>query len=273
MLIFGQDKKLRFNMMNYGPDSVSKPTVPALIRGFAILDLLAREPGLTFTEIHTRLGLPKSSAFHLLATLCGLGVLQSQPDGRYGLGLRLSELGAAAAGQSHIDRDAQPHLRAFARRARLTCHLGVLEGHEAVYLCKEECDQDIKINNTWVGKRLCLNRSALGKVLLAWLPEAEMDEMISFIDWEKKTPNTLGDPDALKADLALVRARGWAIDDEEDVPNIRCVAAPVTDANGKIIAAISAVGTILQINEDRFSQLADQLLVLSKEITKSIFNR
>lgn len=257
--------------MNSGQGSTSKPTVPALIRGFAILDLLAKESGLTFTDIHTRLRLPKSSTFHLIATLCRLGVLQSHPDGGYGLGLRLSELGAAAAGQSHIDRDAQPYLRAFARRAQLTCHLGVLEGHEAVYLCKEECEQEIKINNTWVGKRLSLNRSALGKVLLAWLPEAEMDQLISFIDWEGKTPNTLSDPAALKADLARVRDRGWATDDEEDVPNIRCVAAPVTDSKGKIIAAISAVGTILQIDEGRFSILADQLRSLSKEITQSIY--
>lgn len=259
--------------MNFDRDSSSKPAVPALIRGFAILDLLARQPGLTFTDIHSRLGLPKSSAFHLIATLCRLGVLQSLPDGGYVLGLRLSELGAAATGQNHIDRDAQPYLRAFARRAQLTCHLGVLEGHEAVYLCKEECQQEIKINNTWVGKRLSLNRSALGKVLLAWLPEAEMDELISFIDWDRKTANTLSSPAELKADLARVRDRGWATDDEEDVPNIRCVAAPVTDGKGKIIAAISAVGTILQINEARFPVLANQLLDLSKEITASIYKK
>jgi len=248
----------------------TKPTVPALIRGFAILDLLAREPGLSFTEIHTRLRLPKSSAFHLIATLCRLGVLQSRPGGRYGLGLRLSELGAAAAAQTPIDREAQPFLRAFARRARLTVHLGVLEGHEAVYLCKEECEQEIKINNTWVGKRLALNRSALGKILLAWLPEAEIDELMPLIDWDRKTPNTLSSPIALKHDLALVRTRGWAVDDEEDVPNIRCVAAPVIDGSGKVIAAISAVGTILQVSQERFEILAEQLCHVSAEISRNI---
>ena len=257
--------------MNFTGDMASKPTVPALIRGFAILDLLAREPGLTFTDIHTRLRLPKSSAFHLIGTLCRLGVLQAQPDGRYGLGLRLSELGAAAAAQMPIDREAQPFLRAFARRAQLTCHLGVLEGHQAVYLCKEECEQEIKINNTWVGKRLALNRSALGKILLAWLPAAEIDELMPLVDWERKTPSTMCSPAELKGDLALVRARGWATDDEEDVPNIRCVAAPVLDGKGKVIAAISAVGTILQISRPRFGILAGELLGLSAEITRNIY--
>ena len=257
--------------MNSALDPASKPTVPALIRGFAILDLLAREPGLTFTDIHRRLCLPKSSAFHLITTLCRLGALQSQSDGRYGLGLRLSELGAAAAEQTPIDRGAQPYLRAYARRARLTCHLGVLEGHEAVYLCKEEADQEIKISNTWVGKRLSLNRSALGKILLAWRPDAEVEEFMPLIDWDRKTPNTLTSPDELKADLAVVRDRGWAIDDEEDVSNVRCIAAPVRDGKGKVIAAISAVGTILQIARDRYPVLADELRDVSAEITRNIY--
>jgi DNA-binding IclR family transcriptional regulator len=257
--------------MNFVGDIASKPTVPALIRGFAILDLVAREPGLSFTDIHTRLRLPKSSTFHLIATLCRLGVLQSRPDGRYGLGLRLFELGAAAAAQMPVDREAQPFLRALARRAQLTCHLGVLEGHQAVYLCKEECEQAIKINNTWVGKRLALNRSALGKILLAWLPEAEIDELMPLVDWERKTPSTLCSAAELKADLALVRARGWATDDEEDVPNIRCVAVPVRDGKGKIIAAISAVGTILQVSRPRFETLAAELCQVSAEITRKIY--
>lgn len=266
-----RDSKLRFNRMNLSIDTGAKPTVPALIRGFAILDLLAREPGLTFTDIHTRLRLPKSSAFHLIGTLCRLGVLQSQADGRYGLGLRLSELGAAAAEQTPIDRGAQPYLRAFARKARLTCHLGVLEGHEAVYLCKEESDQEIKISNTWVGKRLALNRSALGKILLAWRPEPEIDEFMPLIDWDRKTPTTLVSAEEYKTDLATVRARGWALDDEEDVPNIRCVAAPVLDGKGKVIAAISAVGTILQIRKERFPGLAAELREVSAEITRNIY--
>jgi DNA-binding IclR family transcriptional regulator len=258
--------------LNLERELIDRPTVPALYRGFAILDLLAAEPGLTFTEIHTRLNLPKSSAFHLITTLCSLGVVQAQAGGRYVLGLRLTELGAAATAQSPIDREARPFLRAFANRAQLTCHLGVLEGHQAVYLCKEECDAlEIKINNTWIGKRLALNRSALGKALLAWLHDAEIDALMPRIDWDQRTPTTLSTPAALKADLVIVRQRGWAADDEEDVPNIRCVAAPVFDDKGKVIAAISAVGTILQIDAARFPILAVEVQALSAEITRTLY--
>jgi DNA-binding IclR family transcriptional regulator len=259
--------------MNFAGKTSLKPAVPALVRGFDILDLLSTEPGLTFTEIHTRLRLPKSSAFQLIATLCNLGVVRSQPDGRYCLGLRLSELGASAVAQRRIDREAQPHLIAFARHTQLTCHLGVLEGHEAVYLCKEQCEQEIKIANTWVGKRLALNRSSLGKVLLAWLPEPEIDALATFIDWERKTPATLASAADLKAHLQLVRRQGWASDDEEDVPNIRCVAVPVRDGQGHVVAAISAVGTVLQIGSDAFGALAEQLLIVAKDIENSLRNK
>lgn len=264
-------RKLRFHILNFSHDQNLKPSVPALVRGFAIIDLLAKEPGLTFTDVHTRLQLPKSSAFHLLNALCRLGVVQPQshPGGGYCLGLRLAELGAAASHQRRIDREAHPYLRAFSRHAQLTCHLGVLEGHEAVYLCKEECEQAIKITNTWVGKRLCLNRSALGKVLLAWLPDSEKDEIIRRIGWEKKTANTLDSPAALKAHLKIVRKQGWALDDEEDVADIRCVAVPVRDRKENVIAAISAVGTILQITKARIRPLAAELVNLAKEIQNS----
>jgi DNA-binding IclR family transcriptional regulator len=156
---------------------------------------------------------------------------------------------------------------------QLTCHLGVLEGHEAVYLCKEECDQEIRIANTWVGKRLALNRSSLGKVLLAWLPEPQIDELIAFIDWERKTPTTIASAADLKAHLQVVRRQGWASDDEEDVSNIRCVAVPVRDADGNVAAAISAVGTVLQINASEFGRLAEQLLIVAKDIENGVFNK
>ena len=90
--------------------AVPESAVPALIRGFAILDLIARSPGLDFTTIHSRLGLPKSSTHNLLATLCRLGVLQLQSDRSYVLGLRLTELGNFAAGQRFIEKELRTSL-------------------------------------------------------------------------------------------------------------------------------------------------------------------
>ncbi len=250
--------------------ALPESAVPALIRGFAILDLISHSPGLDFTSIHSRLGLPKSSTHNLLVTLCRLGVLQQQSDRSYVLGLRLTELGTFAAGQRFIEKESVPLLRALAREERLTCHLGVREGREAVYLSKCESDQPIKVDS-WVGKRFPLHSSALGKALLAWLPPHELNRAIDEIDWDKRTTNTIGRPEDLQSHLALVRAQGFATDDEENITSIRCVAAPVFDLKGGVVAAISAIGTVLQLDKARFDQLAPRLIAVASEISRRSF--
>ena len=160
--------------MSTTQDEPERSEAPALTRSFAILELIAREPGLGFAAIRTRLGLPNSSCHHLLSTLCQVGALQAQPDRGYMLGLRLFELGTIAAGQRQLEPVALPFLRRLAEAVQLTCHLGVMEGHHAVYLSKVECIREIRVN-TWAGKRLSLHSSSLGKVLLAWLPEADLE--------------------------------------------------------------------------------------------------
>ncbi len=250
--------------------AVPESAVPALIRGFAILDLIARAPGLDFTAIHSRLGLPKSSTHNLLVTLCRLGVLQLQSDRSYVLGLRLTELGNFAAGQRFIEKESVPLLRDLAHEERLTSHLGVREGREAVYLSKCECDQPIKVDS-WVGKRFSLHCSALGKVLLAWLPERELARALADMAWDKRTAMTIDRPDEMRRHLAIVREQGFATDDEENVPNIRCVAAPVFDRKGAVVAAISAVGTVLQVDVARFAALAPRLMAVAGEISRRSF--
>ncbi|MTJ81050.1 MAG: IclR family transcriptional regulator [Telmatospirillum sp.] len=243
--------------------------VPALVKGLAIIDIVARDPGLAFSQIQKQAGFAKSSTHQLISTLCHLGLLQVTADGKHMLGLRLFELGSIAAAQRGVEREAMPHLRALASEVGMTCHLGVLEGHEAVYLAKVESDQPIKVN-TWVGKRLSLYSSSLGKVLLAWLPEAQLDAALAHVEWKRNTPHTIADAGALKDHLALVRSRGWSTDDEEDVPNIRCVSAPVRDMRGNVVAAISVVGTILQVSVDRFPELAQQVCAAAERISAAL---
>ncbi len=252
------------------PVPSSAPTlVPALTKGFTIVDLVAHEPGLTFNQIQKRTGLAKSSTHQLITTLCQLGLLHVLPEGKHVLGLRLFELGTMAAGQRGVEREALPFLRTLANEVQMTCHLGVLEGHEAVYLAKVEGDLPIKVN-TWVGKRLSLYSSSLGKALLAWLPEPQLEHVLSRVEWQRKTANTITDFQALKEHLALIRSRGWATDDEEDVPNIRCVAAPIQDMRGNVVAAISVVGTIMQVDVARFPALAARVCAVAEEISHAL---
>ncbi|MFT4173345.1 MAG: IclR family transcriptional regulator [Rhodocyclaceae bacterium] len=246
-----------------------KSAAPALTKGFAILDLVAREPRLSFAAIRNRLGLPNSSCHHLVTTLCQLGALQQQPDRTYLLGLRLFELGTIAAGQRQIEQFALPVLQALAQDVQLTCHLGVMEGSDAVYLLKIEGNPRIHVN-TWVGKRLSLHSSSLGKVLLAWLDEDELMRKLAKCTWEAKCPNTITSVAAFRRHLGDVRERGWAYDDQEDILNIRCVAAPIFDVSGRVIAAISTVGTVLDIDAARVDELTRKVTQAAATISRSL---
>lgn len=265
--------KLKFNIMNYEAPPGGDAKAPALLRGFCILDLLACEPGLDFTAIHTRLGLPKSSTHHLMTALLALGAVKKLPGGGFCLGLRMAELGERASGLHGLADEALPHLRSLSHEVKLTCHLGVLEGYEAVYLARVECELlDIRVNS-WVGKRFSLYSSALGKALLAWLPEDEREDILANITFAPKMPKTITSADDFRTHLEGVRATGWAVDDEEDVPNIRCIAAPIRNRQGRVVAAISAVGTSIHVDQARFNELGPVICRVAADVEDSQFGR
>lgn len=245
--------------------------VPALGKGLAILEAIAREPGLGFTGLQERLGLPKSSTHHLISTMCELGLIKRRSLGGYGLGLKLFELAGIANESNDLHRDAMPILREFAQRVQLTCHLGAFEQNEAVYLARVEGARDI-IVKSHVGQRFPVNCSALGKCLIAWLPPAVLDVVIADLAFKKRMPKTVMNAAALRLQLADVRRRGWAIDDEEQAPNCRCIAAPIRDREGAVIAAISAVGTLAQVEDRRFETLGAQLIIAANAISESVYS-
>ncbi len=244
--------------------------VPALGRGVALLEAIAREPGIGFTGLQERLGMPKSSTHHLISTMCELRLIKRRPSGGYGLGLRLLELAGLANENNDLQRDAMPLLRDLAQQVQLTCHLGVLEQGEAVYLARIEGARDIVVKSH-AGQRFPVNCSALGKSLIAWQPSHALDLTLAGLAFEKRMPKTVTDAEEFRFRLAEVRRRGWALDDEEQAPNCRCVAAPVRDRGGVVVAAISAVGTLEQVADRRLEALAVQVITAANAISESVF--
>ena len=241
--------------------------VPALGKGVALLEALAHEPGLGFTGIQERLGMPKSSTHHLISTMCELGLIKQRSVGGYALGLKLLELAGVANENSDLQRDAMPLLRNFAREIQLTCHLGVLEGSEAVYLARAEGARDIVVKSH-VGQRFAVNYSALGKCLVAWLEPELLDAVLGRLAFDRRMPKTVTDATEFHHRLAEVRIRGWALDDEEQAPNCRCIAAPIRDRDGAVVAAISAVGTLEQVDDKRLARLAMQVIAAAGAISE-----
>lgn len=265
-----QIEKLEFQVMNKDEETQDLK-VPALGKGIAILEVIAREPGLGFAGIQERLGMPKSSTHHLISTMCALGLIKRRPSGGYGLGLKLFELAGIANESNDLLREAMPLLREFAKRVQLTCHLGVFEQGEAVYLARVEGARDIVVRSH-VGQRFPVNCSALGKSLIAWMAPEILDGVIANLAFEKRMPKTVMNAADFRLQLADVRRRGWALDDEEQAPNCRCIAAPIRDRDGAVVAAISAVGTLEQVEDRRFETLAAQVIVAASAISESVYS-
>src|SRR5215470_16454619 len=209
------------------PTQDSSPAT-AVERALNILETAARRrDGFTNSEISRRLGIPKSSASYILRTLERRGYLRRETEtGRYRLGLKILSLGGDAQANLDIADVALPFMRALVERLHLTIHLAVLDQGEAVYIEKVEAPGFFKVN-TWVGRRMYLHSTSVGKCLLAWLPKHEVETLMRQQGMKKRTPKTISSVAKLLAELERVREHGHGVDDEENSLGARCVAAPI----------------------------------------------
>jgi len=248
-------------------------TVPAISRALDVLEFLGANQSVSFTEIHSRLGFPKSSTYQLLSTLEARGYIRRSGDkNRYELGLRLFELGNLSVSRLNVRSESLPVLRELAAATNETVHIGILDGAEGVYLAKVESSRPIRIHS-WEGKRIPLHSSSMGKVLLAWKPDDQVSDILSHVDLPKNTGKTITDRELLKAHLKTVRHEGWALDDQENEPDVRCLGAPVFDIEGNVIAAVSLSGSATQMKDEAIPGLLDFLLDGAERISERLGNK
>ena len=221
--------------------------VPAIDRGLDILEtLVGEEHGLTVTEVSRRLRIPKSSAFGILQTLSARGYLDKAGNDRYGLTLKLFGLGSALIDSLDLRRKLYPLLLELTTRCGITGHIAVLDQSYAVYIEKAEVMGAIRLT-TWIGKRMHLHSTSIGKALLAWQPPEIAERVMAAHGLTRQTARTITDDVALAAELARVRTAGYAVSNEENEEGVRAVAAPIFDHAGRPAAAVNLGGTRLQI--------------------------
>ncbi len=234
-------------------------SVPALERGLSILESVGKSKcGLTLTQLSSQLDLPKSSVHCLLLTFERHGYLyRDERTGRYRLGLRLCDLASAALGGRALRDQASPYLRQLRENTQLTCHMAVLEQDEVVLIEKFE-PLGSRVN-TWVGKRLEIHCTALGKCLAAYLSGEEVEKLVRRRGMFRHNDNTIASVKRLKEELERVRRQGYSIDDEEEEIGMRCIGVPILDEVGGVLAAISVSGTSSQISGASVNSLVAEL--------------
>ena len=245
-----------------------KGLIGSLQHGLQILDMFERErPEIGIGEMAEQLSLHRSTTSRLAATLAAAGYLQPAGEpGRYRLSGRLAALGELAAAGADVRRTALPYLRSLVQELGETGHLGVLEGTEAVTIGVVDGWQTVRMHS-WVGKRSPAHCSSMGKALLAGLSAAEFAARYPGRRLEARTDRTITDTRELTRQLADVRGRGYAMDRQELEPHLCCVAGPVFDRTGIVVASISVSGPDSRIDDATIPAIAAAVCQTADQIS------
>lgn len=251
--------------------AVKTRTVPALYKALSILELLTdSRTGLTLSELVEQSNMAKSSAHYLLVTLerCGY-VRRSDRNGRYMLGVKLFSMANSAVGSLSLRQHTAPYLSGLRMRTCLTVHMAIFERNEAVLVAKQETQRGARLAS-WIGKRMDMHCTGIGKAILAFLSEAEIDSIIGKHGLARHNENTIATVRRLREELDRVVKLGYAIDNEEDELGVRCIGVPIFGPGGRPLAAISLAGSTHEITLEDVSRLSNELLNASASIGRAL---
>jgi DNA-binding IclR family transcriptional regulator len=245
--------------------------VQSIARALDALEVLAAQDDVGLMELARRLDLAPSSAHRLLATLTLRGwVVQSPDSGRYGLSYRVLGLAARLHPRTARLRAAvRPYLERAHKVSGATANLVVLQGRDVVYLDQVGAGPQV---GTFVeaGRSVPAHSAGAGKALMAQRPEDELPILRSPEPYERFTRRTITTAHELRRELARVRRRGFAVDDEEHEAGVTCVAAPVFDRTGEAVAAISVSGPADRMRVVGLRELGDFLVILTGELSSEL---
>ena len=236
-----------------------------------MLEAIAQEPdGLSNAEISRKLQIPKSSASYILRTLETQAYLNRDPEsGRYRVGLKILSLSRGALSGIDVREVALPIMRHLMEKTTLTCHLAILDGPEAVYIEKVEPQGFIRMD-TWVGRRMRVHATSVGKALVAYIPQERLERILSNGGMEKRTAKTITTLPRLLKELEKVRAQGYAVDDEENNLGARCVGAPIFNQSGAVEASLGLSGTTIQVNSNTMPRIVEALKDAARHISMQL---
>jgi IclR family pca regulon transcriptional regulator len=227
----------------------------SLERGLAILGCFTpKRPVLGIADIADDLGMSRSTTHRYVITLVALGYLEQGASRKYRLGLRVTDLGMSALNSTGLREHAHPYLEELRQRTSYTTSLAVLDGADVLYVDRVRSfrrNQGSGDLNLHTGSRLPAYATAMGKLLIANLPEGEQKELIASIKLTKRGPNTITSKKALREELGEIEAAGFAVNDQELAAGLFTIAAPVRNEAHDVVAAVSlaAHSSVISLEE------------------------
>lgn len=225
-----------------------------------------------FTDILNAVDLPRGTLHRHLANLADEGLVSISADSTYEAGLRLLKLAARAWSKNTFRSIAEPHLRALHDATGETVHLGMLRGHEVIYVDKLESRQAVRMHSQ-VGNASPLYCTGIGKAMLAQLPAEECERLAEAFDYQKHTQSTLHTPSLLLADIDDIRTTRIAYDREEHEPGIRCVAAGFTTGPQRPIGGVSVTAPAFRVDQETIDRWCELVLQIAENIENDLAER
>lgn len=213
--------------------------VKSVIKAFDVLEVLDKKQELGISELSEYLDLDKSTIHRLVTTLKEKGyVVQNPSNLKYSNGIKLFEMGNNVVERLGLRRQAQPFMEKLARMTGETVNLAIMDGKHIIYIDKIETPATIKVDLN-IGKKLPIYCTGLGKAMLAFKEEEELEQLLKDETFIKHTSKTVENMEGLKKQLKEIKSKGYALDDEEFVEGLKCVAAPIKNYTGEVVAALS----------------------------------
>lgn len=245
-------------------------TIQALDRALDVLDLLAASSGLTLSEVAAQMELPPSTVHRVLHTLAARGVVESDAATQtWHIGAATFRLGSAFMRRSGIVERARPVLRALMEHTGETANLGILNGDAVLFVSQAETHETIRAFFP-PGTRSPLHASGIGKALLAFGRPETLRDLLQDGEMKRFTDKTLTTAEAIGDDIARIRHRGFALDDEERTRGMRCIAAPVFDLNGEAVAGISVSGPTHRIGNEHVKTLGAAVSAAASDLSHAL---
>ena len=252
-------------------DARSPYQIQVVDRALALLEVLSHQgPDLTLVQISEMLKLHKSTAHRLLMVLERHRLIEKNSNtGKYRLGLKLFELGTKAIGQLDLRERARPYLERAVLDTGETVHLCVYDDGEVVYLDKVEPARSVRLASS-VGRRNPAYCTSVGKAMMAFLPEAQVEAAAQKHGFRQLTRKTISNMLELRAELVKVRKLGYAVDNEENEEGVCCVGCPVWSFGPHPIAAISVSGPTFRMTAEKIPTVAQSIVTVANALSKAL---
>ncbi|MFN3936702.1 MAG: HTH-type transcriptional regulator BhcR [Gemmobacter sp.] len=254
-------------------DRTEQNTVQALDRALSLLSVLAESPGLTLSELAGTTGQAPATVYRALITFQGHGMVEMEEPGQvWHVGSGAFRIGASFLRRTKVVERARQPMDGLMRATGETANLGIENRDEVLFLAQVETHEAIRAFFP-PGTKGPMHASGIGKALLAWYPAERIAAILARQGLPGFTPRTLTDPDMLAADLAVTRARGFAVDDEERAPGMRCIAAPVFNGLGEPVAGLSVSGPTFRLPVEEAAALGALVRRAADTVTEATGGR